>query len=150
MTLPPKKKVQFKGHEITLYSIGWLAYLVNRTSDTVRRWASLGLLPKPLFNLPDNIKGRRWYTANEVTSYSVIVNQCHLRRHIPLESTDFRQKAKFARIELQKLLEAPKKIGSFNAQIIEDIRAHLKKDDERKGERKKNVELGLLKGRVTI
>jgi hypothetical protein len=56
---------------ITLYSIGWLSFLVRRHVQTVRIWERDGILPKPVFDKQvDDMY--RWYCAAELMGYAQI------------------------------------------------------------------------------
>lgn len=85
--LPPNKTVSYKSFRLRVYSVGWLAHLTERTSDTVRRWERLEVLPKPILVLGGK---RRWYSAAELKGYAEIFKRSNVRRKIPIESTNFR------------------------------------------------------------
>lgn len=74
--LPMEKKVVYGAETISLYSIGYLAYMSHRSQATIRRWQRNGILPKPIFDLYD---GKRWYTAPELIGYTQIVRQGNVR-----------------------------------------------------------------------
>lgn len=72
MKTPFKKKITYKSKPLTVYSVGWLAVLVNRHIQTVREWEYKGVLPRPLFQVDDT--GTRYYSAAELIGYSSILN----------------------------------------------------------------------------
>ncbi len=86
--VPPKKKIRFKGCELTVYGIGWLAILCNRGTQSVRRWESDGHLPKPLLDLKS--ADRRYYTVAELLGYSEIYKRANVRRKVPISETNFK------------------------------------------------------------
>jgi hypothetical protein len=83
---PPSKIVAFRNHSITVYSIGWLAILTNRSSQSVRLWERRQLLPKPILQLND---GFRWYTAAELLGYSKIYNAAGITPGVSIFSSTF-------------------------------------------------------------
>ena len=74
----PRTKTSFlAGHKVKLYSIGWLAYMCDRTRDTIRRWERTNILPAPIFHVSENA---RWYTAAELMGYSQIIRTANIKR----------------------------------------------------------------------
>lgn len=75
--LPFKRNVILDGRKVTLYSIGWLGYMVKRHAQTVRKWEKMGILPKPIFEgQVDDVF--RWYSAAELVGYSKIYGSIHM------------------------------------------------------------------------
>lgn len=66
---PFKKTVSYKGHRLTVYSIGWLAELTKVHVQTLRKREKLGVLPKPLFADKSNL---RYYTIVELMGFASI------------------------------------------------------------------------------
>lgn len=100
-SLPPTKKVVFKGFKLKVYSIGWLALLTNRTSWTVRRWESLGMLPQPVLNFSQGAKRySRWYTAAELLAYSEIFKKSNVKTKTPIQETTFGQNCSIFRAHI--------------------------------------------------
>lgn len=102
----PKKTIHYKDRAITVYSIGWLALLVNRTVTQVRRWEKAKILPPPLLDAHDN---RRWYTAGELHGYSRVFKASNVRTGMKIENTPFKIKAAQFRMNFRKVLEGPAK-----------------------------------------
>lgn len=65
----PRRTVIFRNHRLRLYTLGWIAYLSNRSVRSLHRWERNGILPPPLMPSPD---GTRWYLAAEVKGYSAL------------------------------------------------------------------------------
>lgn len=68
MTRPPIKMVSYKGRPLKLYAIGWLAFMCNRKSITVRYWERNQIIPKPILGFGPN--QFRYYTVLELLMYS--------------------------------------------------------------------------------
>ncbi len=70
--IPVEKNFIYGDSVLKMYSIGWLAYMCNRSQVCLRKWQRDGILPRPLFDLND---GRRWYTAAELIGYAKIIRE---------------------------------------------------------------------------
>ena len=97
-----KRKIKYKGANLFVYPIGWLAFLMGRSTSSVRRWERAGILPRPIFETPDKI---RWYCAPEIAGYVKIFKACNIRRRIPIESTPFKHNAHEYKLRLKQKLE---------------------------------------------
>jgi len=104
MSTPRKKAIRFQGQVITVYSIGYLAHNAKRSTDTVRRWERKGILPDPLFKIPNS--NLRWYTATEIYGYTRIFLNANVRTKIPIGQTTFKLQAIQFRLELKKRLDS--------------------------------------------
>jgi hypothetical protein len=101
---PLKRKVIHEGRSFTLYSVGWLAILVNRHVQTVRNWEYKGYLPKPVFETDST--GVRYYNAAELMGYAEIINTFPRRCGAPgtLGATKWKDMGKRLHLFKNKLL----------------------------------------------
>lgn len=109
----PRKTITFKGRNLRLYSIAWLAHMSGKSTRALHRWDNLGKMPTPLFLLNDSV---RWYTAAELHGYSRLIKAANIRmgRIKKGEITPLDWFHSFAlkfRADLKKLLES--KLGQF-------------------------------------
>jgi hypothetical protein len=105
--IPLERNFIYEGYSLRLYSIGWLAYMCNRSQVCIRKWQRNGVLPRPIFDLND---GRRWYSVAELLGYSKIIRESNIR---PGKQSLFAVKEWTARykLRLKKLYEQePQKI----------------------------------------
>ena len=84
------KVVQFGEVYLRVYSIGYLATALDRSTATIRRWQRLGSLPPPIIKTQD---GARWYLKEEIALYSRLAKQAGLHTGLSMESTGFPQLA---------------------------------------------------------
>lgn len=96
-----KKEILFGNRKYTVYSIGWLAFLVHRTTWTVRWWERNGILPKPLLSLGNTT---RWYLPDEIVGYAKIYRRANVTAGTAIEKTSFKKEAQQFRATLAKLL----------------------------------------------
>lgn len=101
MLKPRKKVVTWQGHKLTLYSVGWLAYMSNCKQRTLRFWESEEIIPKPLFSAGFY----RWYCVYELQGYSAIISK-HLGRGSAHRRTDLRVDLQKFNIKLRKWMDS--------------------------------------------
>lgn len=65
--MPRKKVIKLGSQDITVYSIGWFAYVARISRQTIRLWEAKKILPRPLLNISGN---RRFYTPSEILVYA--------------------------------------------------------------------------------
>lgn len=69
--LPNRIQVEIDGRLYTLYSIGWLGLMLNRSPHRLRQWERNGTLPRPI--LQDQLQETtRYYLAAEIQAYARI------------------------------------------------------------------------------
>lgn len=102
--LPSRKKVIIDGQLVELYSIGWLAVMVNRSTQSIRKWERSGKLPTPLVTLSG--QEDRWYLAVEISTYTEIFQQEKPNRIDGFKKTKFQERCALARVALKKALAA--------------------------------------------
>lgn len=107
--LPFKRTVILGDVSITVYSIGWLAYLVKRHQQTVRKWEDAGVLPRPIFDGQID-KVYRWYVAAEIWGYAKIYNSLPMpstikdAKRVAKAMSAFKERAHEFRAKLKKKL----------------------------------------------
>ena len=110
MKQPPKKNIVYNGHAMTVYGIGWLAYLTHRKTHTVRSWERKKILPRPILDLKD---GRRWYTTAELIAYVRIFNRCVFKPMVPVVRNGFREQAYDFSNKLRRMVaKTPSEFGT--------------------------------------
>lgn len=111
----PTKEILLNGRKMTIYSIGWLSILTNKCLANIRRWERMGILPKPIVKLPS--ENRRYYLAAELIGYTKVYQQANVRTGFALTSTNFKQKAREFRNQLQVALNDPKKFNQLEEKL---------------------------------
>lgn len=117
----PRKTIVYKGRNLRLYSIAWLAHLSGKSVRSLHRWDTLGKMPKPLFVLSDGV---RWYSAAELKGYARLIRAANIGRmgrlpknqEPPLEW--FHRFASQFRKDLKKLLD--EKLGDFPERMSDE------------------------------
>jgi DNA-binding transcriptional MerR regulator len=125
MNQPLTKEVRMGEFRFRLYSISWLARLVNRSANTVRRWEARDCLPRPIIDVPG--KKARWYSAAELRGYAKIIHQANIRRRVPIEDTDFKLKAQEFRAKLMADMQLDKRILGHCFEAEANIKQAFKK-----------------------
>lgn len=100
---PPTRQVIFKGFKCKLYSVSWLARMLNRRVDTVRGWERQLVLPRPLLNFEDHFY--RWYSAAEVLGYTQVYAGCPHCLNGRVDLYTFKKRAIDFHIKLRHIIE---------------------------------------------
>ena len=116
MSTPRNKRITYLGATLTVYSIGYFAHIVNRSSDSVRRWERTKVLPTPIFSLPED--KRRWYTAAELYGYAEIFRKSNIRPRVKIEDTPFKRMCNDFKLKLK--YEMDRDIAQFPKELLRE------------------------------
>jgi len=105
------KVVRFGEVHLRVYSIGYLAMALDRSTHTIRRWERNKLIPKPLVHTQD---GARWYLKEEIDKYSKLAKQYNVQTGFSIEQTGFPEALKLEMGELEKRVTKTIQAGVSN------------------------------------
>lgn len=90
--------LNYRGEPMEFYPIGSLAYALNRSVVTMRKWEKAGYLPKPAFGIPTKALGGkiRLYTRDQIMRLRRIASEEGLLEDLAksVKNTQFRRKAR--------------------------------------------------------
>ena len=93
------------GKKAKVYSVGYLAYRLKRTTKTIRNWQKAGVIPPPVIRLGE----QRWYLAREVEIYASVFEQERLKQGRAIEDTNFSERIHAEIAALEKELSSYEK-----------------------------------------
>lgn len=91
------KVVKFGEAYLRVYSIGYLALALDRSTATIRRWQRMKMILPPVIHTKD---GARWYLKEEIELYAQLTKQYDLQTGVSIEGSKFPEAVK---IEVEKL-----------------------------------------------
>jgi len=77
MPAPKQMTVIYGGCHLNVYSIGYVAKALGRTTACIRRWEREGIIPRPILSLSSN--RYRWFSDREVEALTRIFQIEHVR-----------------------------------------------------------------------
>lgn len=73
------------GIKTYLYNIGTVAEAIRRTSQTIRRWEDVCILPKP----PFKVGGKRFYSDEHIDAIVECLEKSNVRPGVKIQDTSF-------------------------------------------------------------
>jgi DNA-binding transcriptional MerR regulator len=98
--LPVKEsiKVKMNGTETELFYIGYLAFCLGRSVQTIRKWEISGVIPSCF----KDRGGRRLYSQEQIDIIVSIAEECKIKQGLSIANTNFSQKVHKALKELNQ------------------------------------------------